>query len=267
MYVAFTHANILDNRHRNNVWFNYIDPRQQQAAGVWVAPSATVIGNVWLGDYVSVWYGAVLRGDRNEITIGGYTNIQDGVIITTDDRPNPGGFNSEVDIGAFVTVGHGARLHACKIGNECIIGMNSTILEGAIVEPHVIIAAGAVVPPGARIPEGEVWGGNPAKFIRKVGKFEKYSFNQGGEDYYALSKAHALEFTQTGLAYKEVDQIVEQLEDQSIQNENEEVVEWNVWEKMGQGAAVPIFPDQTHQEDFQKNLNNKQHHEHEKKFW
>jgi carbonic anhydrase/acetyltransferase-like protein (isoleucine patch superfamily) len=124
--------------------------------GVFIAPNATIIGKVEIKDDASIWYGSVLRGDLNKIEIGHGTNIQDGCVITTDDKTTIGGFNSEVTIGNFTQIGHGARLHACKIGNECIIGMGATILEGAVVEDYAVVGAGTIVPPGRVIPKMQV---------------------------------------------------------------------------------------------------------------
>jgi carbonic anhydrase/acetyltransferase-like protein (isoleucine patch superfamily) len=237
LYEAFSE---LYNRHRNTVWFNYVDPRQQMAGGVWVAPSATVIGNVWLCDYVSIWYNAVLRGDKNEIEVGGYSNIQDGVIITVDDKENLAGFNSEVTIGNYTTIGHHAVLHGCKIGSRCIIGMNSTILEGAIVEDDCVIAAGAIVPPGRRIPSGELWAGKPARFIRKLTEDEISNAQNGAVAYYQLAQGHDLEWTTTGLAYKYVDQIVNDVESK-LAPLDERPVHWNAWEGMNEGLGIKFW--------------------------
>lgn len=200
----------LYNRHRNLVWFKRDLPLVLSA--VYIAPSATVIGDVVIGDFSSVWYGAVVRGDKNQIRIGGYVNIQDGAIITTDDRPNPAGLESSVNIGSYVNIGHGARLHACTIGNGCLIGMNSTILEGAVLEPGSAIAAGSLVPPGRRIPHGQLWGGNPARFIRTIGYKEEHSFEYLSKRYHQLARVHDLEFTMVSPAYKEVESMVAAIE-------------------------------------------------------
>jgi gamma-carbonic anhydrase len=152
----------LDNWHRSFVYFDKINPETQIGMGVFVAPNATVIGKVEICSDSSVWYGCVLRGDLNTIKIGTGTNIQDGTVITTDDKVTIGGFNSEVIIGNYTTIGHGVRLHACQIGNECIIGMGATILEGAIVEDGAVVGAGSIVPPGRVIPKMEVF-----KFVKQ----------------------------------------------------------------------------------------------------
>ena len=105
----------------------------------WVHPMATVIGDVVLGAHVSVWPGAVLRGDCGPIRIGAFTNIQDGTVVhTTQDL-------SETHVGERVTVGHNAILHGCRIGDDCLVGMHATVLDNAVISHQTIIGAGSVV--------------------------------------------------------------------------------------------------------------------------
>jgi len=135
----------------------------------YVDPAACVIGDVVLGDDVSVWPGTVIRGDVNVIRIGARSNIQDGTIVhVSHDGPygNPGGFATI--IGEDVTIGHGAIVHACIIEDACLIGMGSTILDGAIIRKHGFVGAGALIPPGKTVESGELWLGNPAKCVRKL---------------------------------------------------------------------------------------------------
>lgn len=133
---------------------------------VYIDPAATVIGEVSLGDDASVWPGAVLRGDVHRIEVGARTNIQDGTIVhVTHDGPyTPGG--QPCLIGADVTIGHGAIVHACTLEDACLIGMHATVLDGAVVKRHAFVGAGAVVPPGKVVGEGELWLGNPARKVR-----------------------------------------------------------------------------------------------------
>lgn len=133
---------------------------------VYVDPAATVIGAVELFDDVSVWPGAVLRGDVNFIRIGARTNVQDAAVVhVTHDGPySPGGMPTI--IGEGVTIGHGAVIHACTIEDYCLIGMHATILDGAVVKKHGFVGAGSVIPPGKVVGEGELWLGNPAKKVR-----------------------------------------------------------------------------------------------------
>ncbi len=138
------------------------------AGGVYVDPAAQVIGDVEIGEDASLWPGAVVRGDVHYIRIGARTSIQDGAILhVTHDGPyTPGGF--PLLVGADVTVGHGAILHACTVGDACLIGMHATLMDGAVIGRHAIIGAGALVPPGKDVGEGELWLGNPARCVRKL---------------------------------------------------------------------------------------------------
>jgi carbonic anhydrase/acetyltransferase-like protein (isoleucine patch superfamily) len=135
-------------------------------ARVYVDPAATVIGDVELADDVSVWPGAVARGDVHHIRIGARSNLQDGAIIhVTHDGPySPGGFPTI--IGEDVTIGHGAVIHACTLEAACLIGMHATVLDGAIVKKHGFVGAGTVIPPGKVVGERELWLGNPGKLVR-----------------------------------------------------------------------------------------------------
>ena len=151
----------------------FLDHLPTLGARVYVDPAATVIGRVSLGDDVSIWPGCVVRGDVNSIEIGARTNIQDGTVVhVTHEGPftRPGGFPTV--IGSDVTVGHGAIVHACRIGDFALIGMGSTVLDGAVVEAFGFVGAGAVVPPGKTVGEGELWLGNPARFVRKLNERE-----------------------------------------------------------------------------------------------
>ena len=134
---------------------------------VYVDIGAHLIGDVELGDDVSLWPGVVVRGDVNYIRIGARTNVQDGTIIhVSHDGPytRPGGYPTI--IGADVTIGHGAIVHACVIEDACLIGMHATVLDGATVKKHGFVGAGAVIPPGKTVGERELWLGNPAKLVR-----------------------------------------------------------------------------------------------------
>jgi len=134
---------------------------------VYLDAAATVIGDVVLGDDVSIWPGTVLRGDVNFIRVGARSNIQDGSIVhVTHDGPygSPGGLATV--IGEDVTIGHGAIIHACTIEDACLIGMGSVILDGAVVKKNGFVGAGAVLSPGKTVGSGELWLGNPARFVR-----------------------------------------------------------------------------------------------------
>ena len=146
----------------------YREKTPRVGAGVYVDPAAVVIGDVDLGDDVSIWPCAVVRGDVNHIRIGARTNIQDGAVLhVTHDGPyTPGGF--PLVIGNDVTVGHGAILHACTIEDTCLIGMHATVLDGVRVCRHSMIGAGAMVSPGKIVGAGELWLGNPARCVRTL---------------------------------------------------------------------------------------------------
>ncbi len=127
-----------------------------------VHPMATVIGDVVIGPHVSVWPGVVLRGDCGAIRIGAYTNIQDGTVVhTTQDL-------SETHVGERVTVGHNAILHGCRIADDCLVGMGSTVLDNAEISQHTIIGAGAVVTVGKTFPPRVMLLGSPAKVAREL---------------------------------------------------------------------------------------------------
>lgn len=129
---------------------------------VFVAPLAVVIGNVSIGAESSVWYGAVLRGDEEEIIVGERTNIQDGTIVHTTVG------QGATIIGSRVTVGHRAVLHGCRIGDDALIGIGAVVLDGATVEPGAMVAAGAVVSPGKIVSAGTLWAGCPARYVREL---------------------------------------------------------------------------------------------------
>ncbi len=146
----------------------YLDKRPVLGQRVYVDPACTVIGDVELGDDVSVWPGTVIRGDVNQVRIGARTNVQDGTIIHVSHASpyNKGGYPTL--IGADVTLGHGTIIHACTIGDACLIGMGACILDGAVIAPNAFIAAGAVVGPGKQVGSGELWVGNPARLARRL---------------------------------------------------------------------------------------------------
>ncbi|MCD9047133.1 gamma carbonic anhydrase family protein [Luteimonas sp. MHLX1A] len=147
----------------------YRDRHPRLGARVYVDPAATVIGDVELGDDVSVWPGTVIRGDVNFVRIGARTSVQDGSVIhVSHDGPHAklGGFATA--IGADVTIGHKAIIHACTIGNASLIGMGAILLDGVTVGDNAMVGAGALVPPGKVVGDGELWVGNPARPVRTL---------------------------------------------------------------------------------------------------
>jgi|TARA_R100001143_G_scaffold57945_1_gene55452 carbonic anhydrase/acetyltransferase-like protein (isoleucine patch superfamily) len=139
-----------------------------QGERVFIDPASTVIGDVALGDDSSVWPGAVVRGDMHRIVIGARTSVQDNAVlhITHDSAFNPGGF--PLTLGEDVTVGHQAMLHGCTIGDRVMIGMQTMIMDGAVVESDVMLAAGSLVSPGKRLASGWLYQGRPARPVREL---------------------------------------------------------------------------------------------------
>ena len=133
----------------------------QVTATAWVADSAQVIGRVSLADDASVWYGAVLRGDNDRITIGARSNVQDGSVLHAD-----AGF--PLTLGADVTVGHQAMLHGCTVGDGSLIGIQAVVLNGATIGRRCLVGAGAVVTEGKEFPDGSLILGAPAKAVRSI---------------------------------------------------------------------------------------------------
>ena len=143
-----------------------------------VADSATVIGNVEIGEEVGIWFGAVVRGDNERVTIGARTNIQDLCVLHTD----PG---FPLAIGENCTVGHRATLHGCSIGDGTLVGMSATILNGAKVGRNCLIGAGALVTEGKDIPDGSLVLGVPAKIVRPLSGAEMVRLRQSADNYVA----------------------------------------------------------------------------------
>lgn len=136
--------------------------RQPQIAGsAWIAPNATVIGDVRLADDASIWWNAVLRGDNDPITIGARSNIQDGSVLHTDE-------GVPLTIGADVTVGHLVMLHGCTIGDGALIGIGSVILNRAVIGRHSIVGANTLIPEGKVFPERVLIVGSPGKVVREL---------------------------------------------------------------------------------------------------
>ncbi len=142
--------------------------RKKPALGknVYIAKGAVVLGDVTLGDFSSVWYNAVLRGDINKIVVGHHTNIQDNAVLHLAD-------DFACELGNYVTVGHSAIVHACKIGDESLIGMGAVILDGAEIGEQCLIGAGALVTGGMKIPAGSLVLGSPAKIVKALSEKER----------------------------------------------------------------------------------------------
>ena len=151
---------------------------------LFVAPTATVNGDVILGPRSSVFYGAVLRGDIHEIRVGEGTNIQDNAIVHLAD--DYGAY-----IGKYCTIGHAAIIHACTIGDECLIGMGATVLDGAVIGAQSIVGANSLVPQRFTCPPGSMVYGSPAKVIRPLTPAEIATLRPWAEKYLLVATAHA----------------------------------------------------------------------------
>ena len=161
--------------------------RPRIADDAWVAPDATVIGDVWLGARSTIWFKCLVRGDTNRIRIGDRTNIQDGSIL----HVNPGE-PWTCEIGNDVTVGHAAIIHACKLHDFAFVGMGATVLDGAVIEEGAMLAAGALLTPGKRIPKGELWGGSPARKMRDIPPADRENLDQIAIHYAALGARYRI---------------------------------------------------------------------------
>src|SRR5271163_375342 len=154
--------------------------RQRPALGkdVFIASTATVIGDVTLGAHSSVWYGAVLRGDINRIEVGHHSNVQDNAVLhLADDYP--------CLVGNWVTIGHSAIVHACTVEDEVLVGMGAVILDGAVIGKQSLIGAKALVTQGANIPPGSLVLGAPAKVVRQLSPKERAGLKWWAEKYVA----------------------------------------------------------------------------------
>lgn len=145
-------------------------------SSVWLAPSADVIGNVEIGADSSVWYHATIRSEGTPIIIGKSTNVQDNCVVHVD----PG---YPVRIGDYVTIGHGAMIHGCTIGDETLIGMGAIILNGARIGSRCIVGAGALITQNMEVPDGMLVLGTPAKILRQLTKEEQEKIKENALEY------------------------------------------------------------------------------------
>jgi len=154
------------------------DARLTKHETAWIAPSADVIGSVVLEENASLWFHTVVRGDNDVLTIGRDSNVQDGSVLHTD-------ANLPLTIGRGVTVGHQVMLHGCDIGDYSLVGMKAVVLNRARIGRYCLIGANALISEGKQIPDGTVWLGSPAKYVRDVTDHERKAFE--------LSAAHYVE--------------------------------------------------------------------------
>ncbi|KAK4746261.1 hypothetical protein SAY87_012573 [Trapa incisa] len=177
---------------RHRTLMNIYDKTPVVDKSAFVAPGASIIGDVQVGCGSSIWYGCVLRGDVNSISVGSGTNIQDNSLVHAA-KSNLSGKEFPTIIGDKVTIGHSAILHGCTIEDEAFVGMGAALLDGVVVEKHAMVAAGALVRQNTKIPAGEVWGGNPAKFLRKLTDEEIAFILESASNYSNLAQVHAAE--------------------------------------------------------------------------
>jgi len=161
----------------------YIKQIDCKGKAIFIADTARVIGNVSLGEDVSIWFGAVVRADSDNITIGNKSNIQDNAVIHVD----PG---FPTTIGEACIIGHGAIVHGATLANNVLVGMRATIMNGATIGEFSIIGAGAVVPEGMQIPPYSLVLGIPAKVVKSIGEDQKIKIIKNAEAYSELSKAY-----------------------------------------------------------------------------
>ncbi|AOS96409.1 UDP-3-O-[3-hydroxymyristoyl] glucosamine N-acyltransferase [Microbulbifer aggregans] len=162
----------------------------QLGDNVYVDPQAAVIGDVAIGEDSSVWPMAVLRGDMHRIRIGARTSVQDGAVlhITHAGPFNPDGW--PLNIGDDVTIGHKACLHGCTVGNRVLIGIGAIVLDGAVIEDEVVLAAGALVPPGRKLESGYLYVGAPCKQARPLSEKERQFFRYSADNYVKLKNEY-----------------------------------------------------------------------------
>ncbi len=149
------------------------------AADAWIAPTATVIGDVVIGSLSTVWWHCVVRGDVNYIRIGDRTNIQDGTIVHVSGDSYP------TLIGDDVTIGHACIIHACTLANRAFVGMGATVLDGAVIAEGGMLAAGGLLTPRKQIGPNELWAGSPAKLLRVMSAEERAGWDRNAVNYVA----------------------------------------------------------------------------------
>lgn len=180
-----------------------------------IAPTATVIGEVECWDQSTVWYKAVVRSDNpsSKVTIGFCSSIGEGSVVKTE-LPNidklETSFPPDTYVGHYVTVGAGCVLKSCRVDDLCVIGDKCTILEGALVEHHCILEPGTVVLPYQRIPSGEKWGGNPAKKVADLTPQENEDIQGIAENLYVQADEHLTEFLPVGYSYVHLEDLEKQ---------------------------------------------------------
>ncbi|UJF17567.1 gamma carbonic anhydrase family protein [Vibrio sp. SS-MA-C1-2] len=168
----------------------FLDYTPTIADSAYIDSAATIIGEVNIGEQCSIWPSVVIRGDVNSVSIGHQTNIQDGSIIHVTRAEKRGNDSEATIIGDYVTVGHSVNLHGCTIKDHVLIGIGTTILDGAVVNRNVVIGAGSLVPPRKILESGFLYFGNPVKKARELTAEEIQFLTQSGDNYVALGKQY-----------------------------------------------------------------------------
>jgi carbonic anhydrase/acetyltransferase-like protein (isoleucine patch superfamily) len=162
----------------------WIDP------SAFVAPGARLIGDIEIGPESSIWYNCVLRGDVNRIRIGARSNIQDGSVIHVDSPREGEKTGFATIIGDDVLIGHLAMVHGCILHDRAFVGLGAIVMDGCEIESDAMLAAGALLTPGRRIPARQLWAGRPAKYLRDLGEAELVGLQAGVAHYVALARRH-----------------------------------------------------------------------------
>lgn len=168
----------------------YLGTSPQLAEGVYLHPSSQVIGDARLGANVSVWCNAVIRADVNAITIGADTNIQDFAMCHVSHKSASKPEGSPLVIGERVTIAHGVILHGCTIGDECLIGMGTIVMDDVVIAPQVMIGAGSLVPPGKHLESGFLYVGRPVAQVRALTAEEVAYLRYSAEHYIRVKNNH-----------------------------------------------------------------------------
>ena len=168
----------------HGVLLPYGGVRPRVGAEVFLAPGATVIGDVEIGAATNIWFGCTVRGDVNEVRIGARVNLQDGSVV----HVTGGGHGTY--IGDDVTIGHMALIHAATLEAGSFVGMKACVMDGVVVETGAMVAAGALVTPNKRVPAGELWGGSPAKKLRDLNQTERAELTSTVGRYCGLARQY-----------------------------------------------------------------------------
>lgn len=159
------------------------------AKSAFIAPSASIIGNVTIGEGSSIWFNCVLRGDVHYIRLGARSNIQDGTVIHVSNGTHP------TVIGDDVLVGHNCMIHGCTLEDGSFVGLGAIVMDGVVVESGGMVAAGALVTPNKRVRSGELWAGSPAKMVRELSPEERETLVNGAHHYAKLAQTYKAELS------------------------------------------------------------------------